>query len=87
MDALKDDPIWQIDIQVRNSIDPYSFIHWPYWYLSIQAHLLSFFKECAARNTNNFSGMVDQLSTEEITVVRQIVSAAQAAPPAPAPAA
>jgi len=55
----------------------------PIWKLDIQAHLLSFFKECAARNTNNFSGVVDQLTVEEIVVVRQIIAAT---PPAPAAA-
>ncbi|KAJ2991516.1 hypothetical protein NUW54_g8173 [Trametes sanguinea] len=34
----------------------------------------SFLKECAARNTNNFSAVVDQLNPEEILVVRKAVS-------------
>ncbi|KAI0325407.1 ARM repeat-containing protein [Cubamyces sp. BRFM 1775] len=42
--------------------------------MDMQAHLLSFLKECAARNTNNFSAVVDQLNPEEIIVVRKAVS-------------
>lgn len=39
-----------------------------------QAHLLGFLKECAARNTGNFSAVVEQLNPEEIVVVRKAVS-------------
>jgi len=39
----------------------------------MQGHLMDFFKECAARNTNNFAANVDQLSAEEILVVRQVI--------------
>ncbi|KAJ7610789.1 armadillo-type protein [Roridomyces roridus] len=42
--------------------------------MDMQAHLLSFFRECAARNTGNFSAVVDQMSAEEMLVVRQVVS-------------
>ncbi|KZT73366.1 ARM repeat-containing protein [Daedalea quercina L-15889] len=42
--------------------------------MDMKAHLLSFFKDCASHNTNNFSAAVDQLSADEIAVVRQIVS-------------
>lgn len=42
--------------------------------MDMKAHLLSFFKDCAAQNTNNFSAAVDQLSADEILVVRQVVS-------------
>ncbi|KAJ3786679.1 ARM repeat-containing protein [Lentinula aff. detonsa] len=41
--------------------------------IDMQAHLVSFFRECAARNTNHFSSVVDQLSAEEMLVVRRIV--------------
>ncbi|KAI8980578.1 ARM repeat-containing protein [Trametes punicea] len=42
--------------------------------MDMQAHLVSFLRECAARNTNNFSAVVDQLNPEEIIVVRKAVS-------------
>ncbi|KAI0778993.1 ARM repeat-containing protein [Trametes elegans] len=42
--------------------------------MDMQAHLLSFFKECAARNTGNFSAVVEQLNAEEAAVVRKVVS-------------
>ncbi|KAK7063933.1 ARM repeat-containing protein [Favolaschia claudopus] len=41
--------------------------------MDMQAHLLSFFQECAARNANNFSVVIDQMSAEEILVVRRVV--------------
>ncbi|EJF67437.1 ARM repeat-containing protein [Dichomitus squalens LYAD-421 SS1] len=42
--------------------------------MDLQAHLLGFFKECAARNTGNFSAVVQQLTPEEIQVVQKAVS-------------
>ncbi|OJT08019.1 Importin-9 [Trametes pubescens] len=42
--------------------------------MDMQAHLLGFLKECAARNTGNFSAVVEQLNPEEIVVVRKAVS-------------
>ncbi|EPS97853.1 hypothetical protein FOMPIDRAFT_1037743 [Fomitopsis schrenkii] len=42
--------------------------------MDMKTHLLSFFKDCAVQNTNNFSAVVDQLSPDEIQVVRQVVS-------------
>ncbi|KAF7337532.1 ARM repeat-containing protein [Mycena sanguinolenta] len=41
--------------------------------MDMQAHLLSFFRECAARNTNNFSAIVDQMSAEEMLVIRRVI--------------
>ncbi len=41
--------------------------------LCIQAHLLGFFKECAARNTGHFSAVVQQLTPEEIQVMQKAV--------------
>jgi importin-9 len=35
--------------------------------------LLGFFKECAARNTGNFNAIVEQMTAEEIMVLRKIV--------------
>ncbi|KAJ7754965.1 armadillo-type protein [Mycena maculata] len=43
--------------------------------MDMQAHLFSFFRECVARNTGNFSAVVDQMNAEEILVVRRVVSA------------
>jgi len=43
--------------------------------MDMQAHIVSFFRECAARNTNNFSALVSQLTVEETLVVRQVVGA------------
>ena len=39
-----------------------------------QAHLLGFFKECAARNTNNFSAVVEQLTPDEVVVMQKAVN-------------
>ncbi|KAF7307222.1 ARM repeat-containing protein [Mycena indigotica] len=41
--------------------------------MDMQAHLHSFFRECAARNTSNFSALVDQMSAEETLVIRRVV--------------
>ncbi|KAJ7150409.1 armadillo-type protein [Mycena filopes] len=43
--------------------------------MDMQEHLLSFFRECATRNTGNFSGVVDQMNVEEMLVVRRVVGA------------
>lgn len=68
---LKNDPISQIDIKVnvlfisvdRGDADVDD----------MQEHIVTFFKDCAARNVNNFATNVDRLSAEEILVVRQLV--------------
>ena len=39
----------------------------------LKTHLLSFLRECASHNTNDFGLLVDQLSPEEMLVVRQAV--------------
>ena len=39
-----------------------------------QTHLITFFKECAARNTGNFSAVVQQLSPDEINVMQKAVN-------------
>ncbi|KAG1813959.1 armadillo-type protein [Suillus subaureus] len=41
--------------------------------IDMQAHLVSFFRECASHNVNNFSANIDQLSAEEIMVVRHAI--------------
>ncbi|KAJ7897218.1 armadillo-type protein [Mycena olivaceomarginata] len=41
--------------------------------MDMQDHLLTFFRECAARNTSNFSAVVDQMSAEEMLVIRRVV--------------
>ncbi|KAF8641001.1 hypothetical protein AX17_000646 [Amanita inopinata Kibby_2008] len=45
----------------------------PVCQIDIQTHLATFIKECATRNTNRFSSVVDQLNAEEALVIRQIV--------------
>ncbi|PPQ99515.1 hypothetical protein CVT24_005305 [Panaeolus cyanescens] len=47
--------------------DPVSQIDMP-------SHLMTFIKECAAHNTNDFSHIVDQLSAEEMLVVNRVVN-------------
>ncbi|KAK7464422.1 hypothetical protein VKT23_006589 [Stygiomarasmius scandens] len=44
--------------------------------MDMQGHLTNFFRECAQRNTNQFSSIVDQLSAEEILVVKKIIGQA-----------
>ena len=39
-----------------------------------QAHIVNFLRESAGNNTNNFSGIVDQLKPEEIMVVKKAIS-------------
>ncbi|KAF5393539.1 hypothetical protein D9757_000551 [Collybiopsis confluens] len=41
--------------------------------MDMQGHLVSFFRECAAQDTNQFSSVVEQLSAEETLVVRHIM--------------
>ena len=41
--------------------------------MDMRAHLLGFFKECAARNTGNFAAVVEQLTPEEVVVMRKAV--------------
>lgn len=38
-----------------------------------QAHLISFLKECASRNTNAFSDRAGHLSADEILVIQRAV--------------
>ncbi|KAF7302737.1 ARM repeat-containing protein [Mycena chlorophos] len=42
--------------------------------MDLQAHLHGFFRECAARNTSGFSGLVDQMSAEETLVIQRVVN-------------
>ncbi|EJD54369.1 ARM repeat-containing protein [Auricularia subglabra TFB-10046 SS5] len=68
-DDFRDDPISQIDMKACFAIpSPLALA-----LTALQAHILSFLKECAQRNTNNFSAIVDQLKAEEIVVVRAAV--------------
>jgi len=41
--------------------------------MDMTTHLITFFKECASRNTNNFSSIFDQLTIEESLVVKQLI--------------
>lgn len=66
---LKNDPISQIDMKVSDLAirrDDSEADH-------MQEHIIAFFKDCAARNANKFAANVDQLSAEEMLVVRQLV--------------
>ncbi|TDL19426.1 ARM repeat-containing protein [Rickenella mellea] len=42
--------------------------------MDMTAHLLTFVRECAKRNTNNFASLVDQLSADEMLVMKRIVT-------------
>ncbi|KAF9260865.1 ARM repeat-containing protein [Marasmius fiardii PR-910] len=42
--------------------------------MDMQEHLLSFLRECAVRNTNQFSNIVDRLTAEEALVIRKAVN-------------
>uniref|UniRef100_A0A0W0FXL4 Importin N-terminal domain-containing protein n=1 Tax=Moniliophthora roreri TaxID=221103 RepID=A0A0W0FXL4_MONRR len=42
--------------------------------MDMQGHLITFLRECATRNTNQFSSIVDQLSAEEMLVVQKAVT-------------
>jgi hypothetical protein len=67
---LQNDPVSQIDMQVRLilSLRSESAEFW-----GRQAHLVGFFRECAARNTSNFSAIVEQLNVEEMLVIHRIL--------------
>ncbi|KIJ66488.1 hypothetical protein HYDPIDRAFT_174567 [Hydnomerulius pinastri MD-312] len=41
--------------------------------IDMKEHLVTFFRECATGNVNNFAANIDQLSAEEIVIVRQLV--------------
>ncbi|KIM88892.1 hypothetical protein PILCRDRAFT_244255 [Piloderma croceum F 1598] len=45
--------------------------------MDMQAHLVTFLRECAAHNTSNFVAVVGQLSAEEMMVVKQAVGQQQ----------
>ena len=71
---LRRDPVYNMDMQVS-----YFSLRCPIFWMSnvndIQAHLANFIKECAARNTNNFASIVEQLNAEEMLVIRGVVQA------------
>ncbi|KAM6498769.1 Armadillo-type fold, partial [Amanita muscaria] len=57
---------------ILNDIDA-EFADDPVYQMDMQSHLASFIKECAARNANHFTSIVDQLSAEEMLVIRGVV--------------
>lgn len=67
---LRNDPVSQMDMQV--GVVYIGNLH--LLNAIFKAHLMSFLRECAAHNTNNFSAIVDQLSPEEMFVIRRIVN-------------
>ncbi|KAF8167572.1 armadillo-type protein [Crassisporium funariophilum] len=42
--------------------------------LDLQAHLLTFLRDCATHNTSDFTATVDQLTPEEILVIRRVIN-------------
>lgn len=69
---LKNDPISQMDMTVRWTPNTTAAYTDP---VAPQAHLIQFFKECASRNTNSFSSILDQLTIEESLILKQIIEA------------
>ncbi len=71
---FKNDPVSQMDMQVRRSfsrrciVPVITKLTWVYR-ISLQLSL----RDCAAHNTNNFGSIVDELTPEEILVVRRVV--------------
>jgi len=43
--------------------------------MDMQQHLITFFRDCAGRNTNNFQGMAKHLSEGEMQVLRKVIGA------------
>lgn len=43
------------------------------FWLVLQAHTTQFLGQCAAQNTNGFTGLVNELNAEELLVVQQAV--------------
>ena len=69
---LQNDPVSHLDMQVGNkSILGFSALLTDIIYKTL---LLSFLRECASHNTNDFHLLVDELSPEEMLVVRQAVN-------------
>lgn len=69
---LRQDPISKMDMRVSNPVE----LRFQILNLVLQAHLLQFLKECAAHNVNQFSQVVEELSAEEMLVVRKAVTEA-----------
>ncbi|KAI0789448.1 ARM repeat-containing protein [Abortiporus biennis] len=42
--------------------------------IDMKAHLINFFKECSARNTAHFNGLVEQLTADEMVVMKTALS-------------
>lgn len=70
---LKNDPVSQLDMQVGHKLI-LGFQQLLTDMLFLKTLLLSFLRECASHNTNDFGLLVDQLSPEEMLVVRQAVN-------------
>lgn len=68
---LKQDPVSKMDMKVPplRTVPFYPSNDLPF----CQAHVMEFFRACASRNTNNFSALAEQLSAEEMLVLRQVV--------------
>jgi len=70
---LKNDSVSQMDMQV-NVTPLWTYSFWCMAFFVPKAHLLSFLRDCAAHNLNNFAAVVNELSPEEMLVVRRIVN-------------
>lgn len=66
---LKSDPVSQMDMQVSR----HGCLLQSYWQLGYKAHLVNFLKTCVAQNTANFNQIADQLSAEEMLVLRSAI--------------
>jgi len=51
--------------------DDEDFKEFPVSHIDMKAHLLQFFKECNARNVNNFANLTQYLSAEETIVLKR----------------
>lgn len=68
------DPIVQVDLQVGTHIFRFIYIAL-LTYVCCQAHIVTFLREAASRNSPEFTAVVGQLKPEEVQVVRKAVSA------------
>ncbi|PVG01815.1 ARM repeat-containing protein [Serendipita vermifera] len=65
---------FETDDQPGTGLDDEELMDDPVMQIDLTEHTLTFLKECATRNISNFNSLVDQLSAEEMIVVRQAVT-------------
>lgn len=66
---------FETDDQPGTGMEDEELANDPVMQIDLTKNTVSFLQECASRNVSNFSALVDQLSVEEMTVVRQAVTA------------